>query len=161
MSDTALMWMEIIFDLAYLLVAWTLVITMARRNGRLPQDTRPLRNLFILAFFLLTLGDTGHVGFRVIAYALGNLDAAVMLFGKPFSLVNLGALSTSITLTFFYVVVLWMWKTRYNKPLGWFGWLLIATAAARLVILALPQNQWASGSASYGWELLRNLPLTI
>jgi hypothetical protein len=26
------------------------------------------------AFFLLALGDTGHVGFRVAAYALGGME---------------------------------------------------------------------------------------
>jgi hypothetical protein len=46
----------------------------------------------IWAFALLALGDTGHVGFRVVAYALGGLEAHA-------GLVGLGALSTAYTVT--------------------------------------------------------------
>ena len=73
MSAAVVMWMEITFNLAYLAVVWTLVGVMARRLPNVaPEDAR-LAKLFIAAFGLLALGDTGHVGLRVWAYALGDL----------------------------------------------------------------------------------------
>jgi hypothetical protein len=110
---------------------------------------------------LLALGDTGHVGFRVLAYALGGLDATLNIAGLEIGLVGLGALSTAITVTFFYVLLLFIWQERFDRPLGWFGWLLIASAAVRLAVMALPGNQWNSVVPPQPMSLVRNFFLTI
>jgi len=161
MSETARMWMEITFNVAYLIVVWGLVITMKRREWTVaPEDLRVAR-LVRWAFTLLALGDSGHVGFRVLAYAQGNLEASIEFFGLELGLVGLGALSTAITVTFFYVLMLVVWRMRFNKKYGWFEYLLLAAAGARLLIMIPAANQWNNTVPPQPWSLYRNLPLMI
>lgn len=161
MSESARMWMEVTFNVAYLIVVWGLVITMKRREWAVaPEDLRVAR-LVRWAFTLLALGDTGHVGFRVLAYAQGDLEATINLFGLELGLVGLGALSTAITVTFFYVLMLEVWRTRFGKKYGWFEYLLLAAAVVRLLIMIPAANQWNNTVPPQPWSLYRNLPLTI
>ena len=106
MSESVRMWVEILFNVTYLMVVWGFVIAMARRRVSLPSETRSYALLFAWAFGLLALGDTGHVGFRVWAYARGGLDTTIRLLGAQVGLVGLGALATAITVTLFYVLML-------------------------------------------------------
>jgi len=161
MSKEMQMWLEVSFNLAYLITVWTLVGVMARRMNLVTQDDRRVAQLFIAAFALLALGDTGHVGFRVIAYALGNLEQTVNLFGSAVSLVGAGALSTAITVTLFYTLVALIWRARFGKPYGWFGATLFVAAVARLAIMTLPQNEWGNSMPPQPMGLIRNLPLMI
>ncbi len=161
MSETATMWMEITFNIAYLIVVWGLVIAMKRREWTVaPEDLRVAR-LVRWAFTLLALGDTGHVGFRVLAYAQGNLETSIEFLGLELGLVGLGALSTAITVTFFYVLMLAVWRTRFGKKYGWFEYLLLAAAGARLLIMLPAANQWNNTVPPQPWSLYRNLPLMI
>jgi len=161
------MWVEITFNVTYLIVIWGLVIAMWRqrhtwrRRTFLAPDVRPYANLLMWAFGLLALGDTGHVGFRVWAYALGGLEVTISILGREIGLVGLGALSTAVTVTFFYVLMLFVWQRRFQKSLGWLGILLLAAAAVRLAVMVFPQNQWNSSVPPWNWSLARNLPLTI
>ena len=161
MNETAQMWMEISFNILYLVVIWWLVIVMLRRQPAVAEKDKKIGCYFIWAFGLLALGDTGHVGFRVLAYALGDLETSLKLAGIQIGLVGLGALSTAITVTLFYVLVLFIWQERFERPLGWFGWLLIASAGVRLLVMALPGNQWNSVVPPQAMSLVRNLFLTI
>jgi hypothetical protein len=154
MPESVRMWVEVIFNVTYLVVVWTLVVMMARRLPSVAAADRPVAVRFTWAFALLALGDTGHVGFRVLAYALGGLAAHPMLVG-------LGALSTAYTVTIFYMLMLDIWRLRYNKPLGIFGGVLLAAGIVRLVVMAFPQNQWGQIVAPYDWSLLRNALLVV
>ncbi|MGB9521983.1 MAG: hypothetical protein ACPL6F_04405 [Anaerolineales bacterium] len=161
MSETLRMWIEIIFNLIYLCFVWGYVAAMISRRSSVALSDRPVANRFSWAFALLAFGDSGHVGFRVIAYALGDLNAKVYLFGKPLSLVGAGALMTAITVTFFYVLILDIWRLRFNKPLGWFGWFLLLAAMIRLLLLIPAANHWEMITPPQPWSLIRNLPLLI
>jgi hypothetical protein len=161
MSESARMWMEISFNIAYLIVVWGLVIAMIRRQPGVPEADKPVTGLFIWAFALLALGDTGHVGFRVLAYASGNLESTISLFGREVGLVGLGALATAVTVTIFYMLMLVIWHRRYDKAYGWFGWLLFAAGIARLLIMLFPANEWNNTVPPQPWSLYRNLPLMI
>jgi hypothetical protein len=161
MSEAARMWMEISFNIAYLIVVWGLVITMKRREwGVAPDDLRVAR-LVRWAFTLLALGDTGHVGFRVLAYAQSDLNATITLLGQELGLVGLGALSTAITVTFFYVLMLEVWRRRFGKRYGWFEYLLLAAAAVRLLLMIPAANEWNNTVPPQPWSLYRNLPLMV
>jgi hypothetical protein len=155
------MWVEIVFNISYLVTIGILILGMLRRQPNVADDDRDLTRPFIGAFALLALGDLGHVGFRVLAYALGGLEATVRLLGREIGLVGLGALSTATTVTFFYVLMLVVWHRRYGKPYGWFGALLFASAVARLILMTFPQNHWGRTVPPWGWSMLRNLPLTV
>lgn len=161
MSETARMWMEVSFNVAYLAVIWIMVAVMVARRERVAPADWPVAHRFIWAFALLALGDTGHVGFRVWAYALGGLDATPVIAGMPVSLVGFGALATAITVTLFYVLLLDAWRVRFDRRYGWFEWLLLASVAVRFVLMALPQNQWGRAVPVQPWSTLRNLPLML
>lgn len=161
MSETTTMWMEVSFNIAYLIVIWGLVMAMLRRQAHLPDTVKPLTRLFIWAFALLALGDTGHVGFRVWAYARDGLESTISVLGREVGLVGLGALATAYTVTIFYMLVLMIWQKRYGKPYGWFGGLLWAAGVFRLIIMLFPGNDWNSTVPPQTWSLIRNVPLMI
>jgi hypothetical protein len=161
MSETALMWMEVIFNLAYLAVVWGLVVAMAQRMPRLEDEERRVAPPFMYAFALLALGDSGHVGFRVLAYAMGGLDAKLNILGRQVGLVGLGALSTAFTVTLFYVLMLVVWHMRFDKAYGWFGGVLFASAFVRFILMIPAQNDWNSAVPPQPWSLYRNLPLVV
>jgi hypothetical protein len=161
MSESARMWMEISFNVIYLIVVWTLVILMIRRQPEVPESDKPVTSLFIWAFALLALGDTGHVGFRVLAYSSGNLDSTITIAGRELGLVGLGAMATAFTVTIFYVLMLMIWQRRYSQPYGWFGIILFVAAAVRLVIMLFPANEWNNVVPPQPWSLIRNIPLML
>ena len=145
---------EIGFDVLYLIVIWTMVYLMSKRLPEVSAENYPLANRFRWAFFLLALGDTGHVGFRTVAYLLGGLEANPLLVG-------LGALATAITVTFFYVLMLDIWRVRFDRKYGWFEYLLIASVPIRFIVMALPGNAWGSTVPPVFWEPFRNVFLMI
>lgn len=161
MSEELIMWTEIIFNISYLVVVWGLVMAMLRRRHELDPDTRAIADLVTWAFGLLALGDTGHVGFRVWAYAAGGLESSIQLAGIQIGLVGLGALATAITVTFFYVLMLEVWRRRFNQQYGWFEYLLIAAAFVRLILMTLPINHWNNVVPTQPWSTIRNIPLMI
>lgn len=161
MTEEMRMWVEVGFNVAYLIVIWGLVFAMIRRQPAIADADKPVTELFIWAFALLALGDTGHVGFRVVAYSMDGLESTVTLFGRQVGLVGLGALSTAVTVTFFYTLLLVVWHRRFQEPYGWFGGLLFLATAIRLLIMLFPQNQWNNVVPPQPWSLLRNLPLVI
>ena len=161
MSEAMRMWVEIIFNIGYLIAVWALVIMMARKQDVVAPENRAVAQRVMWAFALLALGDTGHVGFRVLAYSLGGLEAQPIVLGIPISLVGLGALATAITVTFFYMLMVDVWRLRYNKPLGSAGWFLLALGVVRLIIMLFPQNEWSQTVPPQPWGLIRNLPLMI
>jgi hypothetical protein len=153
MRLTASQWMEFVFNLCYLVGIYTLVVLMSRRLRSL-EDPKRILARFRDGFLLLAIGDTGHVGFRVIAYARGGLEDNAALVG-------LGALATAITVTFLYAILVDIWRLRFDKRRGKAYWALMAVAAARLVVMCFPQNSWGSVVPPLGWSLARNLPLTV
>jgi hypothetical protein len=155
------MWTEILFNVSYLIVVWGFVLAMQRRHGSLSPDVRSYAPLFTWAFGLLALGDTGHVGFRVWAYAAGDLEFKLDILGARVSLVGLGTLSTAITVTLFYALMVFIWQRRFDRPLGWFGYLLLAAVVVRLGLMAFPQNDWNSIVPPERWSVVRNVPLLI
>ncbi len=161
MSDSLRMWVEIIFNIAYLAVVWSLVGVMVQRRAAVAPAHRAVAQRMLWAFALLALGDTGHVGFRVVAYALGGLESRPVIGGVPVSLVGIGALATAITVTFFYMLMVEAWRLRFAQPLGALGWLLLAAGVIRLIVMAFPQNQWDLITPPYAWSLARNGLLVI
>ncbi|MEA3339880.1 MAG: hypothetical protein U9R15_07930 [Chloroflexota bacterium] len=155
------MWFEIVFNVAYLLTLWWLVSAMVRRRSKVAPDDRAMAGLVMWAFALLALGDTGHVGSRVLAYALGDLEVSVNLLGRPVSLVGLGAMATAFTVTIFYVLMLVIWRVRFDKRYGWFEYLLFAAAVARGVLMLFPANEWGRVTSPQPWSTYRNLPLML
>ena len=161
MPEASRIWTETVFNICYLIVVWWLVIAMIYRRELVDAKDQRVASLIMWAFFLLGLGDIGHVGFRVVAFSLGGLDAAIGLFGREIKIAPMGALATAITFTFFYVVLIMIWRERFDKSYGVLGNLLFVLAAVRLIIMALPANNWNSLQPPHEWSIIRNIPLML
>jgi len=155
------MWIEVSFDILYLIVIWILVFKMYRRRSVVNPENRHVARLVMIAFALLALGDTGHVGFRVVAYAMGDPTPHFSFLEMSFSLRGIGTVATAITVTLFYVLMVAIWRYRFDKQYGPFQHLLFASALVRLVLLALPVNQWNNPVSTQPWSTIRNLPLLV
>ena len=154
MSESSRTIMEIGFNILYLIVIWTMVIIMTRRLHEVTSKKIPVANRFRWAFLLLAIGDTGHVGFRVVAYAFGGLEVNPLWVG-------LGALATAITVTIFYVIMLDIWRVHFDQKYGWFEYILLASVPVRFIVMALPGNDWGSVVPPVFWGPFRNIFLMI
>lgn len=161
MNESLITWFEIGFNLIYLAAIWYLVALMSFSMSSVSSKDRQAADLVRLAFILLAAGDTGHVGFRVLAYALGGLDAQAMVFGSQMSLVGIGMLTTSFTVTFFYMVLVYIWQKRNNQTANWATNLLLVAGVVRLMMMALPSNDWGAAVPPQPMSLYRNLPLMV
>ncbi len=161
MSDVTRMWVEIVFNSAYLVTVWVLVAVMFFRRDTLDERAWCVAKPVMQAFFLLALGDTGHVGFRNLAYALGSLEAQVSILGLDLSLVGMGAMSTAFTVTGFYMLMVKVWRERFDKKYTDFALFLLAMGIFRFVLMLWPQNEWNHLVPPRPWSLFRNIPLTI
>ena len=101
----------------YLVVVWVLVFAMIRRQPSVPEQDKPVTACSSGPSRCSPLGDTGHVGFRVMAYASGSLESTIAVAGRESGLVGLGALATAVTVTIFYVLMLVIWHRRYDQAL--------------------------------------------
>lgn len=143
--------MEIIFDLSYLAIIWYLVFKM---KGLTNKTKSSLGTILVWAFTLLALGDTGHVGFRVLAYLKGGTAVNSVLLGW-------GKLATAITVTGFYALLVEAWKKLFEKRHTTFSYWLLSLALIRLIIIFLPGNNWTSAEVPFNWSIYRNLPLLL
>lgn len=156
MALTPAQWMEVTFNLAYLVTMGALVTRMWTRAAPTPLHQR-LRE----GFLLLLLGDIGHVGFRVVALFLGGLSTRVEVLGFRVPLVGLGALATATTITVLYLLLLEAWRLRFEQPRGALYWMLMGLAVLRLVLFVPDGNEWGNVVPPLGWSLARNAPLTV
>lgn len=161
MNAELIAWFEILFNVTYLTAVWAIVALMTRALAGVAAQDRRVAGLVRLAFVLLAVGDTAHVGFRVVASLLGGAGAQVNVLGEPMSLVGLGTLATSFTVTLFYMLFVYVWQARYRRPANWFTNLLLAAGVLRLMLMALPANDWGSLTPPYPMSLYRNLPLIV
>ena len=101
---------------------------------------------------ILGCGDAFHLVPRVLNYFIESDFTAWLGFGK---------LVTSITMTFFYMLIfflhtkLFTWEEGKKKSMAICLWLL---TACRIFICFLPGNHWLTGEGSVLWGCLRNIP---
>lgn len=152
---------ETLFNVVYLLTVWALVLLMAVKLPKVQEKNKNVARLILLAFVLLAAGDTGHVGFRVAAHLMGDLNKSVSVFGAPMSLLSIGMLTTAYTVTLFYMVFVYVWQDRFEQKATWFTWLLLGVGIARLVFMALPVNDWGNVVPPQPVSLYRNIFLMV
>jgi len=161
MDPSIIIFFESGFNLIYLALIWALVVRMTRNLPAVHEENRPAARSIRAAFILLAAGDTGHVGFRVLGYALGGLDTPVNILGSSMSLAGLGTLSTSFTITLFYMILVIVWQQRFRQKRSGLAGLLLAAGLVRLVLMALPGNDWAAVTPPYPMSIYRNIPLLL
>jgi hypothetical protein len=153
--------METAFNILYLLTIWVLVAFMAKRRRDATPENSGMADRFLLAFFLLTFGDSFHVGFRVLGQIIGFDAAYIEIGGIRSSLLGLGMLATAYTMTGFYMVLADARRLRSGTKTDPAFWIMEGILALRLIIMALPGNAWESSVPPFGMGLARNIPLTI
>jgi hypothetical protein len=150
---------ELVFDGGYLLMLWALVGAMGLRLQRIPPPASRVGGPLVLAFALLAVGDTAHVGLRLVALAAGNPQLSAALGSWRLPLIGFGALCTAITVTGFYGLLLVAHHRLAVRRWGPFDQVLLGVLLLRLLLLTFPQNAWGQVVPPQPWSLLRNLPL--
>ena len=135
---------ESAFDILYLIFAIVSgCVILARAKDRTGK-------LMGAAALVLGCGDAFHLVPRVLNYFIdADLTAAL----------GIGKLITSVTMTFFYVLLYYVWLGYYketeNKGVAAAVWIL---AAIRIALCAFPQNGWLQNSSDMTWGIIRNVP---
>lgn len=142
--------METLFDAVYLVTVITLGIIMVKRSG----DSRQFR-LFGLMAIVLGCGDAFHLVPRAVALCTTGLENYTAALGA-------GKLITSVTMTVFYVLLYYMWRSRYEiqgkKEITAAVYVL---SALRIILCLMPQNRWLSANAPLAWGIYRNIPFAL
>lgn len=140
---------ESTFDILYLIFAiLTGVLILIKRRNK--NDV-----LMGTAALILGIGDSFHLVPRVLNYFIDSNFTWYLGFGK---------LVTSITMTFFYILVFLLYKSVYNKDdksTKTVSIILYILAALRVLICLLPGNNWFTGEGTVLWGVLRNLPFIV
>lgn len=143
--------MEAVFDICYLtfdLIAGIIFFALSKGNV-----------LFIL-YGILTLtlcgGDAFHLVPRVIRAFKGSSEKIEKQLG-------IGLQVSSVTMTVFYILLLYIWKNTFLEmtapvALEVIIWL---SAVVRIVICFLPQNNWCSEEGNPKLSLIRNIVFAV
>lgn len=137
---------EAAFDICYLTFDFVAgIIFLALSKGKI---------LFVLYGILaLTLmaGDAFHLVPRVVRALKGPSEKVEKYMG-------LGLGVSSVTMTIFYIILLYIWKATFPElaaPL-WVELLIWVSALIRILICLLPQNHWITGEGSMTLSVIRN-----
>ena len=141
---------ETIFDALYLSFAVVIGIYLIIKGGK----GSLIRKFGVMAI-VLGAGDAFHLIPRLIALWTTGLAANAVALG-------VGKLITSITMTVFYLILYYIWREHYaiqgRKTLSVTIW---ALTIARVVLCALPQNEWLNPNQPLLFGILRNIPFAI
>lgn len=143
--------MEAIFDAAYLifdLVAAILFFIYAKGN-----------TLFVL-YGILTLtlcgGDAFHLVPRIIRAVRGTSDKIKRQLG-------IGLQVSSITMTVFYIILMYIWKFTFPEftiPVA-IEAIVWISAVVRIVICLFPQNNWCTDEGNMKLSIIRNAVFAV
>ncbi len=142
---------EAIFCIAYLAFdVVAAIVFFANANGRAT----------ILLFGALTVilggGDAFHLVPRIIKAFHGDSPRVQWWSG-------LGLMLSSITMTIFYVLLFYVWRSIFPN-LSYPSALLALTwvsAVIRIVMCLFPQNNWFRPEGNPKWGIYRNLPFAV
>lgn len=142
--------MEILFDVVYLSLVITLGIIMIK-------NSKSNRQYLIFGIMAVTLGfgDSFHLVPRGFALATTGLENFAFSLG-------IGKLITSITMTFFYIMLYYVWRERYDiKGKTGLTATIFSLSFIRIALLLFPQNAWTSLDAPLSWGIYRNIPFAL
>lgn len=141
---------ETLFDAVYLISVILIgIIMIVKCNGN--KEYR----LFGIMAVVLGAGDSFHLVPRALALCTTGLDNFTTALG-------IGKFITSITMTIFYIILYYVWRTRYKIT----GRTYITAAVyllsgLRIILCLFPQNKWLSTAAPLSWGIYRNLPFAL
>ena len=141
---------ETLFDIVYLVTVITLGILMLR-------GSRGRRQYLLYGAMAVTLGcgDAFHLIPRAVALCTTGLENYTAALG-------IGKLITSVIMTVFYVLLYYVWRSRYqvsgHKGTTAAVWVL---ALARVALCLMPQNAWTGANPPLSWGIYRNIPFAL
>ena len=142
--------METLFDVAYLTTVITVgIIMMTKGKGT--------KEFFLFGVMAVTLGcgDAFHLVPRALALCTTGLENFTVWLG-------LGKWITSVTMTVFYIILYYVWRTRYMvKGSNTTTITVYGLAAVRIALCFFPQNKWLSADAPLSWGIYRNIPFAL
>ena len=141
---------ETSFDIVYLVTVITIGILMIRKSNGNKQFC-----LFGIMAVVLGAGDSFHLIPRALALCTTGLESYTVYLG-------IGKLITSITMTVFYILLYYVWRTRYEvKGQNHITAAVYALSMARVILCLFPQNAWLSADAPLSWGIYRNIPFAL
>lgn len=140
---------ETLFDCFYLVGVITLGIIM------LIKGQEKEHRLFGIMAITLGLGDSFHLIPRAYALLTTGLENYPVALG-------IGKFITSITMTFFYLILYYIWRLRYQiKGKNGLTITFYILVLARIVLCFLPGNNWTSSDAPLSYGIYRNIPFAL
>jgi len=142
--------METISETIYLITAITMGIILIVKS-----DKKLVPLLFGISAIVLGVGDAFHLIPRMYGLDVVGLENNVYALG-------IGKLITSITMTFFYVLLYFVLVVRYpEQSKKYLTPTIIGLATIRIILCSFPQNMWTSADAPISWGIYRNIPFVI
>jgi len=137
---------EAVFDIGYLLfdlIAGTIFFVKA--EGRI------LFILYGILTFTLCGGDAFHLVPRAKKALCGSSEKVKQQMG-------IGLQVSSVTMTIFYVILLYIWKATFPeiKSIAALDVIIWVSAIIRIVICLLPQNNWTKDEGNMRLSIIRN-----
>ncbi len=139
--------MEPLFCVFYLIFTIIIGILILKKSNRKKEFI-----LFGIMSLVLVFGDSFHLVPRIIH----AIDAS----GDYHMSLGIGKMITSITMTFFYLMMYFFYEIRYKKRNIILGIIMTILSITRIVLCLIPQNDW-TGDAPVLWGIIRNIPFTI
>lgn len=143
--------MEAVFDTCYLLfdlIAGILFFVFSHGN--------PLFLLYGILTWTLCFGDAFHLVPRVLRAVKGSNEKIERQLG-------IGLQISSITMTVFYVLLLYIWKQTFYELTApvMLEILIWISAAIRIVVCMLPQNNWCGEEGNLKLSVIRNAVFAV
>lgn len=141
---------ETLFDVIYLVTVITIGILMIAKS-------KGVKEFFLFGIMAVTLGfgDAFHLIPRALALCTTGLENFTVWLGA-------GKWITSITMTVFYILLYYVWRTRYRiKGAHGTTIAIFALSAIRIALCFFPQNKWLSADAPLSWGIYRNIPFAL
>lgn len=150
-SSSSQVMMEMGFNIIYLIYIFIIVLMMNKRRSQLSNEQYAKSKWVLFAFAALLIGDFGHVGARLIAFASNSLEDNPPILG-------IGSLFEMVGLIFLFMFWAFAWQTTFNKPRNGLFYGLVAIGFIGLIIFTLPQNGWTTNDTPYWLSFVRNIP---
>ena len=141
---------ETVFDLTYLIGGLILGI-------RILSKSKPGSNsrLFAYMTLILVFGDMFHLVPRIYGFYFGLTENVMIAQGY-------GKMVTSITMTFFYIILYVFWRKRYYiSGKRHYTVMMILLSVSRILLCVNPSNQWTLANTAYEWGIYRNIPFML
>ena len=143
--------MEAVFDTCYLLFDLIAgILFFAFSHGS------PLFLLYGVLTWTLCFGDAFHLVPRVLRAVKGSNEKIERQLG-------IGLQISSITMTIFYILLLYIWKQTFYEMTApvMLEILIWVSAAVRIAVCMLPQNNWCGEEGNRKLSVIRNAVFAV